>query len=60
MEKIFEFIDYGEIVSFYNRGTHVEEISMFLDERRSLEPNSVILSHAEAEQKIAVLRNRQT
>jgi len=60
MKKIFEFIDYGEIVSFYNHGTHVEKISMFLDERRSLEPNSVILSHAEAEQKIAVLRNRQT
>lgn len=60
MEKIFEFIDYGEIVSFYKHDTHVEEISMFLDERRTLEPKSVVLTHAEAEQRIAVLRNRNT
>ena len=60
MKKIFEFIDYGEIVSFYDHGTHVEEISMFLDERRTLEPKSVILSHAEAEQKVALLSNRNS
>lgn len=58
MEKIFEFIDYGEIITLYDHGTHVVEVSMFLDERRTLEPKSVILSHAEAEQKIASLRNR--
>lgn len=59
MEKIFEFIDPGEMVTFYNHGTHVEEISMFLDDRHTLEPHSVVLTHAEAEQRISDLRNRQ-
>jgi len=59
MEKIFEFIDPGEILSFYNHGTHVVEVMMYLDDRHTLEPHSVILSHAEAEQRIAVLRSRQ-
>ena len=58
MEKVFEFIDYGAVVSFYDHGTHVVEVSMFLDERRTLEPESVVLTHEEAEQKIALLRDR--
>lgn len=60
MEKIFEFIDYGEIVSFYDHGTHVVEVSLFLDERRTLEPQSVTLSHEEAQQKIALLRDQKS
>ncbi|OEU52876.1 MAG: hypothetical protein BA871_13955 [Desulfuromonadales bacterium C00003096] len=60
MEKIFEFIDYGSIVTFYDHGTHVVEVSMFLDERRTLEPLSVVLSHEEAEEKIAILRAQNT
>ncbi len=59
MEKIFEFIDPGEMVSLYNHGTHVVEVSLFLDDRHTLEPHSVILSHAEAEQRISDLRSRQ-
>lgn len=59
MEKIFEFVDPGEILSFYNHGTHVVEVMMFLDDRHTLEPHSEVLSHAEAEQRIAVLRRRQ-
>lgn len=58
MEKVFEFIDYGSIITFYDHGTHVVEISMYLDERRTLEPLSVVLTHAEAEQKIAALREQ--
>ncbi len=58
MEKVFEFIDYGAIVTFYDHGTHFVEVSMFLDERRTLEPQSVVLSHEEAEQKMAALRER--
>lgn len=58
MEKIYEFIDYGAIVTFYDHGTHVVEVSMFLDERRTLEPQSVILNHEEAERKIATFRGR--
>lgn len=59
MEKIFEFIDPGEIISFYNHGTHVVTVSQFLDDRHTLEPHSAVLSHAEAEKRIAELRNRQ-
>ncbi|ABI81954.1 hypothetical protein Pcar_3338 [Syntrophotalea carbinolica DSM 2380] len=59
MEKIFELINYGEIVSFYDHGTHVVEVSLFLDERRSLEPQSVTLTHEEAQRKIALLRDKQ-
>lgn len=59
MEKIFEFVDYGAIVSFYDHETHVVEVSMYLDERRTLEPESVILTHDEAEKRIALLRDRQ-
>lgn len=58
MEKIYEFIDYGAIVTFYDHGTHVVEVSMFLDERRTLEPQSVVLGREEAEQKIAAFRER--
>ncbi|OEU60853.1 MAG: hypothetical protein BA870_03165 [Desulfuromonadales bacterium C00003094] len=57
MEKVFEFIDYGAIVTFYDHGTHIVEVSMFLDERRTLEPQSIVLTHAEAEEKIAALRD---
>ena len=60
MEKVFEFIDYGSIVTFYDHGTHVVEVSMFLDERRTLEPLSVVLNHKEAEKKIAALREQKT
>lgn len=60
MEKIFEFIDYGSIITFYDHGTHVVEVSMFLDERRTLEPLSVVLNHEEAEEKIATLRAQNT
>jgi len=56
MEKIFEFIDYGVVVSFYDHGTHVVEVSLYLDERRTLEPDSEVLTHEEAERKIALLR----
>jgi hypothetical protein len=59
MEKIFEFIDPGEIVTLYNHGTHVVEVMMFLDDRHTLEPHSVVLSHAEAEQRITDLQSRQ-
>jgi hypothetical protein len=59
MEKIFEFVDPGEIVTLYNHGSHVVEVMMYLDDRHTLEPHTVILSHAEAEQRIAVLRRRQ-
>ena len=59
MEKIFEFIDPGEIVSLYDHGTHVLEVSLFLDDRHTLEPNSVVLSHAEAKQRITDLLSRQ-
>lgn len=58
MEKIFEFEDYGAIITFYDHGTHVVEVSLYLDERRSLQPESVVLTHQEAEQKIARLRNQ--
>ncbi len=58
MEKIYEFIDYGSIITFYDHGTHVVEVSMFLDERRTLEPQSIVLNHEEAKQKIATLRER--
>lgn len=58
MEKVFEFIDYGSIVTFYDHGTHIVEVSLFLDERRTLEPQSKILTRAEAEQKIAALREQ--
>lgn len=60
LEKIYELIDYGAIVTFYDHGTHVAEVSMFLDERRTLEPQSIVLTHAEAEQRIAALRERNT
>lgn len=59
MEKIFEFIDYGAVVSFYDHGTHVVEVSLYLDERRTLEPDSVVLTHEEAERKIALLREKE-
>lgn len=59
MEKVFEFIDYGAIVTFYDHGSHFVEVSMFLDERRTLEPQSVKLSRAEAEQKIAIMREQK-
>lgn len=59
MEKMFEFVDPGEIVSLYNHGTHVVEISLFLDDRHTLEPHSAILSHEEAQQRITELRRRQ-
>lgn len=59
MKKIYEFTDYGAIVTFYDHGTHVAEVSMYLDERRTLEPESVILSHEEAERKIADFRARE-
>lgn len=59
MEKIFEFIDYGAVVTFYDHGTHVEEITLYLDERRSLEPEAVVMNHHEAQRKIALLRERQ-
>ncbi|MCD4688659.1 MAG: hypothetical protein K8R55_04910 [Desulfuromonadaceae bacterium] len=58
MEKVYEFIDYGAIVTFYDHGTHVVEVSMFLGERRTLEPQSAVLTHEEAEGKIATLRER--
>ena len=57
MKKIFEFIDYGEIVTFYDHGTHVTEVSLFLDERRSFEPQSVVLTHEQAGQRITLLRD---
>lgn len=59
MEKIFEFIDPGEIVSFYNHGTHVVAVSQFLDDRHTLEPHSAVLSHEEAEKQITELQDRQ-
>lgn len=59
LEKIYEFIDYGVIVTFYDHGTHVAEVSMYLDERRTLEPQSVVLNHEEAERKIADYRARE-
>lgn len=59
MQKIYEFIDYGAIVTFYDHGTHVEEVTLYLDERRSLEPEAEVLSHEEAEKKIARLQERQ-
>lgn len=59
MEKIFEFIDYGVVVSFYDHGTHVVEVSLYLDERRTLEPDSEVLTHEEAERKIALLRAKK-
>lgn len=58
LKKIYESIDYGAIVTFYDHGTHVAEVSLFLDERRTIEPQSVVLTHAEAEQKIAALRDK--
>lgn len=60
MEKIFEFIDYGVVVSFYDHGTHVVEVSLYLDERRTLEPDSEVLTHEAAERKIALLRAKNT
>jgi len=57
LKKVFEFIDYGSIITFYDHGTHIIEVVMFLDERRTLEPQSIILTHAEAEQKITALRD---
>jgi len=59
MEKIFEFVDPSEILTLYKHGTHVVEVMMYLDDRHTLEPHTVILSHAEAEQRIAALRRRQ-
>lgn len=59
MKKIFEFIDYGEIVTFYDHGTHVTEVSLFLDDRRSFEPESIVLTHEEAAKSIALLRERK-
>ncbi len=58
MEKIFEFTGYGAIVTYFDHGTHVTEVSLYLDERRSLEPCSVVLTHAEAETKIAALKQQ--
>jgi len=58
MEKIYEHIDYGAVVTYYDHGTHVVEVSLYLDERRTLEPESVVLTHEEAERKIARLRER--
>lgn len=60
LEKIFELIDYGAIDTFYDHSTHVVEVSIFLDERRTLGPQSKVLPYAEAEQKIAVLRDSNT
>jgi hypothetical protein len=59
MQKIFEFIDYGVVVSFYDHGTHVVEVSLYLDERRTLEPESIVLTHDEAAKKIALLREKE-
>ncbi len=59
MEKIFEFIDPGEIVSFYNHGTHVVTVSQFLDDRHTLEPHFAVLSHEEAEKRITELQSLQ-
>ena len=58
MEKIFEFEGYGAIITFYDHGTHVVEVSMYLDERRTLQPESVVMTHQEAEKKIARLSDQ--
>ncbi len=58
MEKIFEFVGYGSMVTFYDHGSHVVEVSLFLDERRTLEPLSEVLTHEQAKEKIALLREQ--